>query len=161
MKRLPLFLVCAVAILSACHNDGTQYYRYSPIKAGGWERTDSLTYALPANFTYHQFEAEIGVRHDDTYPYQDLWLAVVHPLTPTIHPDTLHVILADEQGNWKGKGTAGCFRQCVSYGGKIVCYPADSVLQIVSLMKDSVLPGVSDIGLKLNLPGSVNTEKDE
>ena len=158
--RKTLFLFCLVVVLlSSCQDDGTRYHRYSPIRAGGWEHTDSLTFALPANFTYHQFEVEIGVRHDDTYPYQDLWVAVVHPLTPAIQPDTIHITLADEQGNWRGEGTAGCFRQHTSYAGKLMCYPADSVLQIVPLMADSVLPGISDIGLKLNLPGSINTEK--
>ena len=161
MRWVPLFLFWSAGFLGGCQDDGTRYHHYCAVPEEGWKGTDTLRFELPAHFTYHKFDMEIGVRHSMAYPYQDLWLAVIHPNTPVLHPDTVHVWLSDNQGNWLGEGTSNCFFQRTMFAGSIVCFPADSVLQVVSLMKDSVLKGVSDVGIRLLLPGCINAEKHE
>lgn len=159
MRYAPFFLVLC-CILSGCRKD-TRYHHYCHIPMGEWGRADTLVYRLPQTFTYHTFGLEIGVRNTETYPYRDLWLAVIHPLSPAIHPDTVRLWLADDQGNWNGEGTANSLYQYTQFAGTITCYPADSVLQIVHLMGDSILSGVSDVGMKLTLPPGVDAQKDE
>lgn len=161
MKRIVPFLFLWIAFLAGCQDDGTRYHRYSAVPAEGWKPTDTLSFRLPARFTYHKYALEIGIRHGTVYPYQDLWLAVIHPLTPALRPDTIHIQLADGQGNWLGKGTSGSQFQRAVPAGEIICFPADSLLQIVHLMKDSVLSGISDVGIRLALPARIDAEKDK
>lgn len=159
--RFAPFLFALMLFLSGCQDDGTRYHRYCATPSEGWKATDTLWLQLPVHFTYHKFAMQVGVRHNAAYPYRDLWLAVIHPLTPALRPDTIHLWLADEQGNWLGEGTANCLYQREVSAGETICFSADSVLQIVHLMKDSVLTGISDVGIKLSLPGSVNAKEYE
>ena len=76
--------------------------------------------------------------------------------------DTLHIEMADEEGNWLGKGNSGSYYQLTQHTGVITLYAADSVLQIVPLMKDNVLKGVHDVGIRLSTFASgVNAQKNE
>ena len=161
MKRVVPFLFLWIAFLTGCRDDGTRYHRYCAVPSDGWKGTDTLSFQLPPRFTYHKYALEIGIRHGAVYPYQDLWLAVIHPLTPALQPDTVHIQLADEQGNWLGKGTSNSLFQRAVPAGEIICFPADSLLQIVHLMKDSVLPGISDVGIRLTLPARINAKKNK
>ena len=148
--------------LAAC-NDDTVYHTYQNLSENGWPKQDTLGYTLPSQLTRHHYSLEIGLRHTENYPYQDIWLEVLYPLTPDKRPDTLHLKLADKWGNWKGKGTSGNLYQFTFTANEpIYLSTADSMLQIVHIMRDKSLKGISDVGMRLStFTGSVNTQKDK
>ena len=154
-------IICLLFSLAACDNQ-TIYHTYQNLSIEGWKKTDTLKYQLPAQLAGKQYDLEVGLRHTENYPYQDIWMEILYPLSPDRHPDTLHITLADKQGNWKGNGTSSNLYQYTSPHHPVTFSPSDSMIQIVHIMRDEPLKGISDVGIRL-LPftRSINTQKDK
>lgn len=160
------FSVC-LFLLEGCHTD-TRYHVYRAVSGtDGWSKSDSMEFVLPADVPAGTYGMEIGIRHTGEYPYRDIWLSVTKVEGDSLpsHTDTLHIYLADEEGHWKQHGGAigGLFQQ-TSVCGKPVTLLADSItrcFRVTHLMRQNPLPGISDVGIRLFLAGSINAEKDE
>ena len=63
--------------LAACHDD-TVYHTYQNLSSNGWNKQDTLEYTLPSQLAGHTYELEVGLRHTENYPYQDIWLEVLY-----------------------------------------------------------------------------------
>lgn len=125
----------------ACQNK-TIYHSYQPINPIGWERIDTLFYTF--NTTSKQntlLKSSIGIRHEDSYPYRDIWIIA--------NQDTFHLYLADSTGKWKGKGL-GNLRQIV-FPVNLNLQEQDSTIKIKinHIMQENPLPGIHDIGMHL------------
>lgn len=138
-KVVYLLLILWLTV-SGCQKN-TYYHSYQSASTAGWYKNDTLVYSLPNTINLSDYEFEIGIRHKDTYKYRDLWL--------TINKDTLHLYLADSIGNWKGKGI-GNTRQ-LAFPWDINKLSQDSIAEfhITHIMKDSILPDIQDIGLRI------------
>ena len=161
--KLIVILLCGVTMwFSACQTD-TVYHQYQTIPTeNGWLKKDTLVFNITPKLAGHHFNLEIDIRHSELYPYQDIWIEIRHPFTPHIVPDTLHLLMADKDGNWKGQGKAFSFYQFTQQAGYVTLYPADSVLQLIPIMKDNALKGIHDVGIRLStFTGSINTQKDK
>ncbi len=111
--------------LYACQTD-TVYYTYQPIPVDGWSKTDTLHYYLPDTLSSGNYQLEVGIRHSGKYPYRDIWLELTQyvPNATTTNEwierkDTIHIYLANENGNWNGTGTTGGHFQLLSPIGDI------------------------------------------
>ncbi len=51
------------------------------------------------------------IRHTASYPYSNVWLEVSYPAADSISPDTLNMVLADDYGNWLGRGLGLSFQR--------------------------------------------------
>lgn len=162
MKPLQLiFLLFTFSLLAGCGNDATVYHRYHAVSSSqGWKQTDTLAFLIPDTLSGHQYELEIGLRHTEMYPYRDIWMALLHPLD-SLAPDTFHLELASPEGEWLGKGNAGNTYQYSTYAGKLTLLPADTLFQLVQIMKDSCLRGITDAGIRLSLTGGIDAQKDK
>lgn len=163
MKRLKVLLTMAMLLLlSACGNDETVYHQYRTVPTQGWEREDTLSFVLPDSiFTRHPYRLEIELRHTENYAYRNLWIAVVRPHSTPPICDTLCLELADTEGKWYGEGNSSTFYQFHAPAGDIVFSHADTLIQLIHLMTPPRLKGISDVGIRLSLTGSVNTQKDK
>ena len=119
--------------------ENTFYHSYQPVTNTGWYRNDTLVYQLPTTIHCNDYEYELGIRHQDSYKYRDIWL--------TINQDTVHLYLADSIGYWKGNGI-GNMRQSMH----LISIPSqDSIqeIQIKHIMQDNPLMGIHDIGIQI------------
>ena len=64
-----------ILILAACQNN-IIYHSYAPVPLDGWDKSDTLVYTLPNSIPAGNYEAEIGIRYQESYPYRDIWLEV-------------------------------------------------------------------------------------
>lgn len=159
-------LSVVVCLLSACHTN-TRYHVYHSVPGGeNWQKTDTVVFELPPEVPAGTYQMEVGIRHTGAYPYRDIWLSVTRvdgDFVPS-NTDTLHVYLADEKGQWSHEGAVGGLYQAAYVWSKPVVLTTDSVgrsFRIVHLMRKNPLPGISDVGIRLFLPGRVNAEKDK
>lgn len=102
-------MVCL--LLAAC-NSNTVYHSYQSIPTMGWSKGDTLVYTLPTSIPTGTYKMTIGIRHQENYPYRDLWLGISQSAkdTLTYSTDTLQLFLADETGNWNGDGPGGLYQ---------------------------------------------------
>ena len=139
-------------LLTACHSN-TVYHSYQSIPTTGWSKSDTLVYTLPNSIPAGNYEAEIGIRYQESYPYRDIWLGVSHNTEDTLTyvTDTLQLFLVDEAGNKTGNGLCGLYQCNLPYKAFIPIRTEGSArtFRIVHIMTDNPLTGISDIGIQL------------
>lgn len=137
-------LIILIVICISCQKN-TLYHSYQPVNSTGWHRSDTLFYQLPSPISKdNNLQYEIGIRHEATYKYQDLWL--------TVNQDTLHLYLSDAIGYWKGDGI-GNIRQ-YTHTFQLAGEMEDSIreFKITHIMEENPLPGICDIGIRIMKP---------
>lgn len=145
----------ALAALTACTAPSTQptvFHAYRALPTRGWARTDTVTFRVLLPDTAPPLRLTLGLRHRTAFPYRRL------PIQLTLHTrgrlpvcDTLCLEIADSLGNWYGAGW-GDLRTVASPSLRLPAALADTCLiRLRSLLPDTLLPGVNDIGLKLTV----------
>lgn len=141
-----------ILILAACQNN-TVYHSYEPVSLDGWSKSDTLVYTLPNSIPAGKYEVEIGIRHQESYPYRDLWLEIGHNTQDSLVyvTDTLQLFLADEAGNKTGDGPCGLYQCGLPYKASLPIRAEGSTraFRIVHIMTDNPLTGISDVGIRL------------
>lgn len=111
---------------------------------------------LPTSIPTGTYKMTIGIRHQENYPYRDLWLGISQSAkdTLTYSTDTLQLFLADETGNWNGDGPGGLYQFTRLYTPSftIAQDSASRSIRIVHIMTDNPLKGISDVGIRLEKP---------
>lgn len=163
MRHFKSFFITAMLfLLIGCKNEATVYHQYRTVSSQGWEREDTLSFALPdSTLAGHCYQLEIGLRHTENYAFRDIWIAVLRPHSSSTAYDTIHLELADTEGKWYGKGNASTFYQFQAPAGTIYLAYTDTLLQLVHLMKTPCLKGITDAGIRLSLTGSIDAQKDK
>ena len=146
MKRmLPILLIVFATCLTSCRND-IVYSQFSSIPSGEWH-VDSV-----AQFEYSIVDPEsdyrmlVYLRHTESYPYQNMWLFVDNGL----NTDTIEFYLADDRGQWLGDKHHGFVEMPVLLEENY--HFPDSGRYSITIqqgMRDTLLRGVTDIGLEI------------
>ena len=147
-----LYFACAYACLLAvaCQQD-TIYNHYEHTPLTGWERNDTLTYLVGPIRHDGQYREEIGLRISGDYPFMGLNLVVEQRVIPSgdTRRDTLCCNVIDQQGNAKGRGVS--HYQYLFHLTTLPLHTDDRLhIAIRHDMKREILPGISDIGVKLS-----------
>lgn len=142
-----IFALILAVIVCSCSSD-TVYHKYQPIDIEGWKKNDTISFIMPDSMKNGVYNAEIGIRHTESYKYMDLWLSAVFPNSNKA--DTFHVFLANDRGNWNSSGSTGGFFQISTESIKFnYMSRQDSVIKVYHIMKDNPLPEITDVGLKI------------
>jgi gliding motility-associated lipoprotein GldH len=138
-----------VMALTACKRQ-TVYNHYEHTPLSGWEKNDTLTFDVPAMTHDGRYVEEVGLRINGEYPFTRLCLIVeqtVHPSKET-KSDTLYCRLIDQQGIAKGRGVS--HYQYIFHLTTLELKKDDRLhIDIRHDMKREILPGISDIGIRL------------
>ena len=97
--------VVVALLLAACAGQ-TRYHHFVPLPRQGWGRQDTVRFHLPGGTSWAGLQASVEVRAPRSFPYSDLWLALEQrdSTARVLHTDTLHMSMADSQGNLLGHG---------------------------------------------------------
>lgn len=101
----------AVALLSASCDRKTIYDNYEHTPVNGWEKNDTLTFAIDSVEQEGEYVEEIGVRINGLYPFMSLSLVVQQTVLPMgkTYDTTLNCKLIDQNGRAKGSGIS-CYQ---------------------------------------------------
>lgn len=137
-----LFICCVIFCLAGCQNH-TIYHLYQPVDKTGWRKDDTIHYTFPSPESSATKHIEIGIRHKDSYIYRDIWLCILQKE----QVDTIHLYLANENGNWKGNGIGEM--RLFTEELPVSIHPKDSIhaIQITHIMEEDTLKGIHDIGI--------------
>ena len=144
-----IFIVGLFCFVS-CDNNSI-YHQYQPIDNNGWHKDVAVEFAVPITDTASLYNVIINIRNHNEYPYQNLYL-FVYSTTPDgkMDGDTLNCILADNQGRWEGQGIGSTSTLPVMYM-PAVKFSKQGIytFKIMQGMREDVLEGISDIGLRV------------
>lgn len=136
--------------LFACQNT-TVYHSFRNLPDEGWKQNDTLCFDVAMTDSLTTCQLFVEVRNLSNYPYQNLSVILTHetPDSLTVASDTLHFILADQQGNWIGKGWGGIYQNRFPAGNINIRQTGRHRLILQHGLTDASISGIHDIGIKL------------
>ncbi len=153
--RTSLYLAGAlVAMVMAAGCSFNSVYEHSQdIPNEEWNKNIPVKFEIPVTDTINGFKIVVNVRNSNEYPYSNLFLFLTtySPQGNSIR-DTIEMKLADDNGKWLGKGFGGVWSsEIVLRSNRVIRFPSSGTykVDIVQAMRDDVLRGIKDIGIKV------------
>ena len=150
-KLFHLIIFCVLFAFFVSCDKNLVFEKNLTIAEDGWNKDSVLIFDVPVTDTLQNHNFYINVRNDIKYKYSNLWLFIEidQPDNKSV-ADTFEITLADPSGKWLGEGFGGIKNQQVIYK-KNVYFPVsgDYKINISHGMRDNVLKGITDIGIRL------------
>ena len=153
MKRLVighgLVVIGFLMLLTACAGN-IEYTRFVSIPSEKWNADSVAHFDFTISDTSIDYQVLIYLRHTEKYPYQNMWLFV----DDNGFKDTIEFYLADDRGQWLGNKHHGFVEMPVLFE-EARHYPDTGAytMRIAHGMRDSLLRGVTDIGVEIRRNG--------
>lgn len=147
-----LLAVIGVAALMASCDNAVVYDKFKPTPIEGWEKNDTMVYAVRRLARSGVYRQEIGLRITREYPFTGVSLLVERIVEPghKVSVDTLNCRLYDDKGAIKGHGVSHFQYSFIL--SDVDMRRGDSLnVRIRHLMKREILPGISDIGFRMTV----------
>lgn len=141
--------------LTSCLNNDV-FLKYKTITSLGWNKDSLYTFDVPIKDTTATYNLYVNVRNRGEYPYQNLWIFLSKMTPDSIESkDSVECYLADRRGKWLGSGVGSVLEMPVLYQQKVKFDKAGIYrYKIGHGMRDSVLIGINDIGMRVEKVGS-------
>lgn len=124
---------------------------YRELDKNGWNKDSVVIFRVPITDTIKNQNLFVNIRNKGTYPYSNLWLFLtIGSPDGAMRTDTVEFTLAEPSGRWKGSGIGGLHDNQILYKSSIY-FPRKGkyTFQIKQGMRDNVLQGIRDIGIRL------------
>lgn len=144
--------MCMAATVVASCTTNTVYDSYAHTPLAGWEKNDTLTFEIKPLVAGGEYSEHIGLRMTNAFPFTSISLIVEQHIYPRdkVLTDTIKCAITDQRGNFLGDGVSSY--QYMFPLKEITLSRGDSVhVSIRHNMKREILPGVSDVGLKIDI----------
>ncbi len=149
MGRVVSFCIM-LFLLSGCQNfsEGVSMQSLD----GKWNKKQKLTFRIPVTDAGVPKNIIFVVRNNNDYPYSNIRIfsELKEEKTKTNKTDTLNYILAKPNGEWIGSGFGDTKETLFQYKTDFK-FPKNGVytVTVVHAMRNDVLPGIEDFGLKI------------
>jgi len=149
-KRLGVGLLSLMGM--ACTDADIEWSGFQSVDPQGWSLDSTLVLNVEPEEVNRGYALEMAVRHTVDYPYSNLFVFRNIILEQdTLYSDTLELSLADEYGEWNGKGS-GLVREMVfPYRQNLLRFEESGAYRFTFAhgMRDTQLTGIERIGLRL------------
>ena len=147
MRKLIIGLMAVASLgLVSCSLGDIVYSYVCPISSEKWHIDSVVRFDVPITDATVTYRTIVYVRHTERYPYQNMWLFVGN----ATHRDTIEFYLADDRGQWLGDNHSGIIEMPVLLDeNRQFADTGHYVIEIQHGMRDTLLRGVSDIGLEV------------
>ncbi len=122
--------------MAACTSAG-YYSGFEEVPADGWAYGDTIVFAADSCVAPGML---IALRHNDSYPYRNIWLE----MSDSLHRDTVNIELCDIYGRWHGKGIGSSYQ--ISAPAPFTPVPGKTV-SIRPILRVATLLGIEQLEL--------------
>lgn len=150
MKSKFLATILIVLLFASCTSNDI-YFQYKAVAQKGWNKDSLYTFDFTVKDTVSVYNVYVNVRNRGEYPYQNLWL-FLNKTSPDkkLVKDSIECYLADQQGKWLGSGIGSIMEMPILYQQSVKFSKSGTYrYEIVQGMRDSILTGINDIGLRI------------
>ena len=150
MKTNFLLAIIISLCCVSCHKNDV-YFQYNAVNPTGWSKDSAYTFEVPILDTLASYNVYVNVLNRVYYPYKKMCF-FLHKTTPDkVHStDSIECYLADNRGKWLGSGIGSVYEMPVLYQQNVRFKTAGTYkYKIVQGMRDDILLGVNDIGLRV------------
>jgi gliding motility-associated lipoprotein GldH len=147
-------LLTGIMLISSCDRS-VFYEELKHVEGSEWKAGDTLLFRFNISDTLQPYDLSFSVRNTTSYQFQNLYLFITawYP-DHTWSRDTAECILAAPDGKWYGKGN-GKIRDSQFLFRKEVKFrrAGEYTIGVNQAMRTELLPGISDIGIRLQKSG--------
>jgi len=144
-----LIILLISAFTISCRN--VVYTDSATMPGKSWELANIQLFRIPVKDTVNSNDISFTIRTGSSYPYRNIYFFVT-TTSPAGNSmtDTLQYYLADEKGNWLGKGFGDIHELTLPYKTNVY-FPARGtyLIQVQHGMRMKELRGVYDLGIKV------------
>lgn len=144
MSKLISILIFTL-ILASCSGSGN-IGQFKNMDVDGWNYGDTVFFDVIAPDSVFFGDITLTVRNSSAYDYSNLWLEISYPEGDSVVCDTINFRLADESGNWLGKGLGLSFQKTDSVL-KNVKMEIPAKIGLRHIMRVDRLEGIEQLGL--------------
>lgn len=154
MRRVSRRLGVGLAFLLwvGCTDADIAWSGFQPVDPQGWSLDSTLVLDVEPEEANRGYALEMAVHHTVDYPYSNLFLFRNIVLEQdTLYSDTLELSLADEYGEWHGKGSGMVREMVFPYRQNLLRFEESGAYHFTFAhgMRDTQLTGIERIGLRL------------
>lgn len=149
MRLLLAACLSAVLFLTACKEpDIKEDGAFAYIPPEGWIYGKTFEFLPELTDTAGFVRVAVAVRHDNDYPYSNLWLELTSPLpgVDSLRTDTLDIDIADVYGHWYGHGAAMSYIVVDTLPGDYY-YETGRPFRLRHIMRTDTVPDLTQVGL--------------
>lgn len=130
------------------------YEQNSEIKENTWDAAQKVKFEVNITDTVSGNNVLINIRHAGFYPYSNLFMFIntTFPNGKTTR-DTIECLLADDKGKWLGKGLGDLWDSRILFKRNVrFSQSGNYIFEFEQAMRVEQLPGVMDVGLRIEKP---------
>jgi gliding motility-associated lipoprotein GldH len=127
------------------------YDQYKAIPDKGWHKDSCAVFDVTIGDSTTLNNLYINLRNTSSYPFCNIYLFIkVTAPSGVFTRDTVEYMLADQYGQWSGKGFSKMLDNRLAYR-KLVRFPHGGVyrFEVQQGMRMDVLPHITDVGLRI------------
>jgi len=145
-----ILCAAATAMMVAC-NPQTAYHQYLPMPEDGWAKNQILYYNAQVADSNAVYRVDVEVRTLYSYPYQNMALSIQRflPNDSVAPPDSIQFLLTPPTKAWRQNSGSSLVKTVHTAGILQIDTPGLYRFRVSSLLPDSKLKGIKDIGLRL------------
>jgi gliding motility-associated lipoprotein GldH len=146
-----LMVILGLVSLTGCGPDSVFAETREVNSELGWYAADVQSFQFDIADTLQKHEFFIDLRHDQTYPFSNLYLFVDYTFpNGRSRQDTILCELADSRGDWLGTGSGPIVDHRIGVQSQ-TAFPlvGNYVITIAHAMRENPLPGMLDVGFRL------------
>jgi gliding motility-associated lipoprotein GldH len=149
MNYLKAFTICLfIAVLTAC-NDSRIFDEVINFPSDQWESDKPINFTINISDTTTAYDILVHIRNNNRYEFSNLWMFIEtsSPSGASL-TDTIEFVLADDKGQWYGKGLGSINSLLIPYKQNIR-FPYRGVYSFTfrQAMRKDVIIGVKDVGI--------------
>ena len=150
IKLLKLCIFCAFLFFVSCDRSKV-FDLYLEVDSHGWQSTDTIDFEFEIDSQENiYYNALISLRNNNDYSYANIFFFVDVEYPNGLHrTDTLQYILAAPDGKWLGSGVGEIKYNLLKFKENETMQSGLYKYKIVHGMRDDVLIGIEDIGLRI------------
>ena len=152
MRQVVIFISFSLIILGIVSCDRKRVFEsYQTIGQKGWNKDSVMVFNVALKDTTRNHNLYVNIRNSGTYPYSNLWLFLtIGSPDGKFRTDTVEFSLAEPSGRWKGSGIGDLHDNQILYKSSIYFpHKGKYTFRIKQGMRDNVLQGIRDIGLRI------------
>jgi gliding motility-associated lipoprotein GldH len=143
-----VIILTSILLLLSC-NSNVIFSDSKEMNKKTWKLADIASFKVQMTDTVNSNNVIFTLRTGSSYPFRNIYLFVTSPDGKSI-TDTLQFNVADERGNWLGKGFGDIHELNLTYKSNVY-FPVKGtyIFNIQHGMRSEDLNGVYDIGLRV------------
>jgi gliding motility-associated lipoprotein GldH len=149
------FWAIIISLITVACTSNDVYFQYQPVAVKGWSKDSLYNFDIPITDTLATYNVYVNIRNRGEYPYQNLWVFLDKTAPDKKESkDSIECYLADQRGKWLGSGIGSVMEMPVLYQQNVRFKKAGTYhYKIGQGMRDSILNGINDIGMRVEKVG--------